>query len=1568
MSNLSHTYESAAKDIEQEKKMVAALKRMSIGQQLTYDPDLPPPSVQSTSDEVLDLEHSLINLSIDTSLPPSDSSPSSSSPYPSKLLSQTFTKNQSMIGGNNSSNSLVSSPISPASASELDDPDSYFDASLLSGTTDPSIKHPSPSHSRPATPLSASSSPSASASASSVDLHSGSPSNSVNFDNSQNNNNNNLLWVPANMHPQVNPEKFKMHVKSTMEEIMERQINRKKSLSRKSSLSSSSLPDTDTNSQQQQPQALSSTSSPSTQQQQHPQMYIPSSASQSSSSRLNTPQHPNSVLESSQASSSNSTSSTGITRDVNPQSAKRKSENLELNKRYSNPSLRELSTELETLSKLAGIDASDAVTLARTLSSNSIGYTSVERLAMDELGGVNTPSNSNNNSSSSGSSYAQQNLYLSSPQSSGSPYSSSPYHNDPYYPSHETSSLSQDFSLKRARRLDYRTLQRSGVQADPTFSNANASANAPKRKPSRESQFLFRVKPRDSSQNSTSSESAAGHSFQADTDPNASHPSNLIGPYQYQGQNQNTQSTFSSTHLKLPLNGLKQQQYNQRQTLMGESPYPTGSLRKTSQLNSSFMVGGYPSNKPATKQYQKQQQLRQMSQLLPGMNVSVGMGINPNMNLKYPKSRSKKQNAYPKYHVQNHPSLQQQQGFPLQRQGYPPQQQQGYPTKQHQQLAYPSQPQGYQGQVYPKQGNGHRLNNHGYPSSSSVMQQQQPQQQPSGYQPQKQAQPMNAQTAMGNTAQYNRSTMTSVPNIVPNSQSQHLAGSTQPTQQVSPRSRRNKGAYAMNTRYHTTKPPGKTGYGAAQSSINQNLDLLRSEINEFKETLNKTEGPNGTFDQTSSQQASMQPEAQHNQQLHQNVQQPQQVYEKNARTGKYQKSQENEEVVDISFDTSTQDVSYEDTLGIEQEVLKELELEHQRVSYKPRQQQDPRYQQQGMNIEETAARLEKKVIPLGTSTPPSEVEEVLEPQRQIYDGIIFSNADENQNIDEEALTEVEEVKPQQPQRTSPTKKKYDMVSHSRHESDEMEIDSGLNYGITSSGSGVKVHVHKKSGDSILSGRKSYENTKQSLEPKTSLEKSGAIKASQPVANLIDNPNKSLKMKKSWGWLRERSASFSSIESKNLATSPIINNSNHAGAVASAGILKTPHKTPLSPKSPTRSVSNPEISSHLEQDEKKATTPKENMITKLFKKKKATASSLNSNAKEASAASTVNSGAPSLFTTVRQESTTIGVPLIHSDSDGTLDEGGDSRESDYESEPDSKKRKGMGIFKKKLKLLVKSERRPSHHDKLKNILSINQSGGTKGDGNNRNNNDEPMGSNFGTERDISNVELDSIAVDEIKDEPLSKYEDLDVDQIEVELDANKALGGNGVRNNNEVDKENVKTAGSNEEDATGEGTSVGVTAGEESTISVAGAKPADKTGNTPSTLDIQEKIKKSIKRTSRANQPIQFTDSAFGFPLPPPSQSTLIMLDYRFPVHVERAIYRLSHLKLANPKRSLREQVLLSNFMYAYLNLVDHTLHLEQQQIATPSGTSDTEHEEEELASGKKKVKGEIVSIDLSVVP
>lgn len=56
------------------------------------------------------------------------------------------------------------------------------------------------------------------------------------------------------------------------------------------------------------------------------------------------------------------------------------------------------------------------------------------------------------------------------------------------------------------------------------------------------------------------------------------------------------------------------------------------------------------------------------------------------------------------------------------------------------------------------------------------------------------------------------------------------------------------------------------------------------------------------------------------------------------------------------------------------------------------------------------------------------------------------------------------------------------------------------------------------------------------------------------------------------------------------------------------------------------------------------------------------------------------------------------------------------------------------------------------------------------------------------------------------------------------------------------------------------------------------------------------------------------------PEPPPRQLKPD-IDYpwtRFSILEERAIYRMAHIKLANPRRALYSQVLLSNFMYAYL--------------------------------------------------
>lgn len=58
------------------------------------------------------------------------------------------------------------------------------------------------------------------------------------------------------------------------------------------------------------------------------------------------------------------------------------------------------------------------------------------------------------------------------------------------------------------------------------------------------------------------------------------------------------------------------------------------------------------------------------------------------------------------------------------------------------------------------------------------------------------------------------------------------------------------------------------------------------------------------------------------------------------------------------------------------------------------------------------------------------------------------------------------------------------------------------------------------------------------------------------------------------------------------------------------------------------------------------------------------------------------------------------------------------------------------------------------------------------------------------------------------------------------------------------------------------------------------------------------------------------------PPPSPLSSGLGNSYARYPIHVERAIYRLSHIKLANPRRPLYEQVLISNLMFWYLGVIN----------------------------------------------
>lgn len=67
---------------------------------------------------------------------------------------------------------------------------------------------------------------------------------------------------------------------------------------------------------------------------------------------------------------------------------------------------------------------------------------------------------------------------------------------------------------------------------------------------------------------------------------------------------------------------------------------------------------------------------------------------------------------------------------------------------------------------------------------------------------------------------------------------------------------------------------------------------------------------------------------------------------------------------------------------------------------------------------------------------------------------------------------------------------------------------------------------------------------------------------------------------------------------------------------------------------------------------------------------------------------------------------------------------------------------------------------------------------------------------------------------------------------------------------------------------------------------------------------------------------------------PPMRELRADVDYpwtRFSIMEERAIYRMAHIKLANPRRALYSQVLLSNFMYSYLEKV--------QQMHSPMMTA-----------------------------
>lgn len=81
---------------------------------------------------------------------------------------------------------------------------------------------------------------------------------------------------------------------------------------------------------------------------------------------------------------------------------------------------------------------------------------------------------------------------------------------------------------------------------------------------------------------------------------------------------------------------------------------------------------------------------------------------------------------------------------------------------------------------------------------------------------------------------------------------------------------------------------------------------------------------------------------------------------------------------------------------------------------------------------------------------------------------------------------------------------------------------------------------------------------------------------------------------------------------------------------------------------------------------------------------------------------------------------------------------------------------------------------------------------------------------------------------------------------------------------------------------------------------------------------------------------------------------------RYPIHVERAIYRLSHIKLANPRRPLYEQVLISNLMFWYLGVINKTQNPSSPPSTPASGGQANAEKEQKEKEAKEKAEQEKV--------
>ncbi|CAO3588105.1 unnamed protein product [Absidia cylindrospora] len=99
---------------------------------------------------------------------------------------------------------------------------------------------------------------------------------------------------------------------------------------------------------------------------------------------------------------------------------------------------------------------------------------------------------------------------------------------------------------------------------------------------------------------------------------------------------------------------------------------------------------------------------------------------------------------------------------------------------------------------------------------------------------------------------------------------------------------------------------------------------------------------------------------------------------------------------------------------------------------------------------------------------------------------------------------------------------------------------------------------------------------------------------------------------------------------------------------------------------------------------------------------------------------------------------------------------------------------------------------------------------------------------------------------------------------------------------------------------------------------------------------------SSTTNTNGNSENEKVDSSVATKMPPKNfQLNKMNHQRRLPIHTERAIYRLSHMKLANSRRPLRDQVIISNFMFWYLTIINAQQQQQTQLLSTTSQHDDT---------------------------